>query len=141
MYEWRRIARSHTKHIHWFFNVSYLHFLFASLSRFRKLGIRGPILDIMRSMYNAMKSKVKHCNEISDSYECMLGMRQGECLSPFLFSMYLNDLNAFKMFLLLYADDMIIFGNTAEELQKGLDLLQDYCQRWKLIVNTEKTKS
>ena len=50
-----------------------------------KWGIRGPILDIMRSMYNAIKSKVKHCNEISDSYECMLGVRQGECFSPFLF--------------------------------------------------------
>ena len=48
-----------------------------------KLGIRGPILDIMRSMYNAIKSKVKHCNEIGDSYECMHGVRQSECLSPF----------------------------------------------------------
>ena len=28
-----------------------------------------------------------------------------------------------KMFLLLYADDIVIFADSAEELQKGLDVL------------------
>ena len=59
-----------------------------------------------------------------------LGVRQGECLSPFLFSMYLNDLEAtiilngakgtdigmLKLFLLLYADDIVLFANFAIEL-------------------------
>jgi len=49
-----------------------------------KLGIRGNILDVMKSMYNSIKSKVKYSNTLSDSFECMLGVRQGECLSPFL---------------------------------------------------------
>ena len=31
-------------------------------------------------------------NVVSECFECMLGVRQGECLSPFLFAMYLNDL-------------------------------------------------
>ena len=35
---------------------------------------------------------------------------------------------------------LIIFGNTQQELQEGLNLLDNYCQRWKLKVNTEKTK-
>ena len=45
-----------------------------------------------------------------------------------------------KLFLLLYADDMTIFSETAEGLQVGLDILEKYCDRWKLTVNTEKTK-
>ena len=46
-----------------------------------------------------------------------------------------------KLFLLLYADDIIIFfSESAEGLQKGLDILKDYCDKWKLIVNTNKTK-
>ena len=57
-----------------------------------KLGLRGNILNIIKSMYNSVKSRVKYCNELSSEYECHLGVRQGECLSPFLFSMYLNDI-------------------------------------------------
>ena len=52
-----------------------------------KLGVRGKILNIVRSMYNVVKSKIKFNNEISnDSFTCYLGVRQGESLSPFLFS-------------------------------------------------------
>ena len=29
---------------------------------------------------------------VSEGFESNLGVRQGECLSPFLFAMYLNDL-------------------------------------------------
>ena len=42
--------------------------------------------------------------------------------------------------LLLYADDIILFANSAEELQNKLNALKDYCYRWKLTVNTDKTK-
>ena len=70
-------------------------------------------------------------NELSSDFECYLGMRQGECLSSFLFSMYINDIedefylhgidvievDAIQLFLLLYADDIIIFSETAEGLQ------------------------
>ena len=105
-------------------------------------------------MYENAKSKVKFCNEIGNEFFCSLGVRQGECLSPILFSLFLNDieeqfivsgfegieLNMFKLFMLLYADDIVIFPNTAEELQYGLNLLSDYCLKWKLKVNVSKTK-
>ena len=105
-----------------------------------KLGLRGKILNIIRSMYSSVKSRVKYCNEIGNEFYCSLGVRQGECLSPLLFSLFLNDIeeqfirsgiegvdvDMFKVFLLLYADDIVIFSNSAEELQKGLDLLSEY---------------
>ena len=46
----------------------------------------------------------------------------------------------FKMFMLLYADDIIIFSNSPDELQRSLDLLSNYCNIWKLNVNVSKTK-
>ena len=78
----------------------------------------------------------------------MLGVRQGTY--PFGFAMYLNDLDEefrlkgsdgidigmLKIFLFLYADDIIISAQSSEELQKGLDTLFEYCQRSKLSVNT-----
>ena len=81
-------------------------------------------------------------------------VRQGECLSPFLVSMYVNDLEEklagdgfkgvgvgmLKLLLLLYAIDIVIVFKTAESSQKGLHILKDYCDKWKLIINTSKTK-
>ncbi len=119
-----------------------------------QLGIRGKMFDIIKSIYNNVKTRVKYNNQLSDEFSCSLGVRQGECLSPFLFAMYVNDLEQelcnkgfdgidigmAKLFLLLYADDIIIFSESANGLQNGLDILYEYCQRWKLTVNTDKTK-
>ena len=119
-----------------------------------KLGLRGKILNILKSMYSSVKSRVKFDNKLGNEFYCNLGVRQEECLSPLLFSFYLNDIeeqfinsglegidiNMFKVFLLLYADDIIIFSNTAEELQQSLDLLLEYCNKWKLTINVSKTK-
>ena len=54
--------------------------------------VRGKILDVIQSMYRNIKSKVKYDNKLSNDFSSHLCVRQGECLSPFLFSMYLNDL-------------------------------------------------
>ena len=34
-----------------------------------------------------------------------------------------------KLFLILFADDMVIFANNAAELQTSLDLMYEYCNR------------
>ena len=41
---------------------------------------------------------------------------------------------------LMYADDLIIMATSPEELQKSLDRLSLYCEKWKLNVNIKKTK-
>ena len=119
-----------------------------------RFGVRGKMLTIVQSIYAKVKSRVKYNNELSNDFDCYLGVRQGESLSPFLFSMYINDIESefytsgvkgidigmIKLFLLLYADDITIFSETAEGLQQGLNVLEQYCLRWRLIVNTEKTK-
>ena len=50
------------------------------------------------------------------------------------------DIGMLKLYLLLYANNIVIFSMSSEGLQKGLDVLCDYCQRWKSTVNTDKTK-
>ena len=57
-----------------------------------RLGVRGKVLNVIMSMNKRVKSKVKVNNDISIGFECNLGVRQGECLPPFLFAMYVNDL-------------------------------------------------
>ena len=43
-------------------------------------------------MYKYVKSRVKINNMESEGFEFYLRVRQGACLSPLLFTMYLNDL-------------------------------------------------
>ena len=119
-----------------------------------KLGINGKLLAIIRDMYNNVKTCVRNCNSLSDFFECAVGLKQGEVISPLLFSLFIEDLELFlqgdlssglclddiTFILMLFADDMVILGKDANDLQKSLDLLDVYCSRWGLQVNTDKTK-
>ena len=48
------------------------------------------------------------------------------------------DVGYLKLFLLLYVDDIVIFSDSPEGLQKSLYILLDYCNKWKLTVNVDK---
>lgn len=91
---------------------------------------------------------------LSDFFNCDVGLLQGEIISPILFSLFVNDIEVFlqndsnscltldqlSIYLLLFADDAVLFSETADGLQQSLNNLKDYCQKWKLKVNVEKTK-
>ena len=118
------------------------------------MGLDGKILVMFRSMYTVVKSSVKHCNSFSDFFSISVGLRQGLNNSPAMFALFLEDLELFLqdrvncglsifdlcVMLLCFADDMIIVGNSTEDLQKSLNRLHQYCNRWGLEVNTTKTK-
>ena len=129
-----------------------------------KHGINGKVLTVIKYMYEIAKSCVSVNNVKSDFFACNVGVRQGENLSPILFALYLNDFEEFisgqyngltnicnlansvevnrliKLFTLLYADDTVVLAESAEELQKALNALKDYCDCWSLTVNAQKTK-
>ena len=44
------------------------------------------------------------------------------------------------IFCLLYADDTLVLAENNKELQKALDSLKIYCDKWALNVNIDKTK-
>ena len=46
-------------------------------------------------MYKGIKSKVRIGQHVSNFFLCNVGVRQGENLSPFLFSLFINDLESF----------------------------------------------
>ena len=75
-------------------------------------------------------------------------MKQGDSLSPLLFSIFINDLakyiNSIKcgvkagideVSILLYADDIVLLAETQKNLQKMLDCLNQWCDSWKIYIN------
>ena len=128
-----------------------------------KHGVNGKVLNVIYNMNQNAKSCVKNCNENSNFFSCNIGVRQGENLSPVLFAIYLNDFKEsmsaifqglklldddiqseleqfLRLYVLLYADDMIILAETAEDPQQALNGLNSYCQKWYLKTNISKTK-
>jgi hypothetical protein len=82
-------------------------------------------------MYSKLKSNVKHDGNFSDYFSCNIGLVQGESLFPFLYAMYVNDieieltmqgcqsceLKMLNLYLLMYADDTALFSDNVHELQ------------------------
>ena len=118
-----------------------------------KCGVRGKIVNLIRNMYCKVKTNVFSNGIKSPPFYSSLDVRQGECLSPFLFAIYVNDLEDYlrganagvtisdvKFLLLLYADDVVIFAESAEKLQEQINKLYMYCMEWRLRLNTEKSQ-
>lgn len=52
----------------------------------------------------------------------------------------MNEITVFvELFILMYADDTIILAETAEDLQKNLNIFCNYCDEWKLSINCSNT--
>ena len=124
--------------------------------------INGKFFRIVFNMYQEIKSCVSFNGNQSDFFHCFRGVRQGENLSPVLFALFLNDLESFlvskkcpgidvefasddvyfylKLFVLLYADDTVIFATDEKSFQHCLNVFHEYSKLWKLDINYDKTK-
>ena len=113
--------------------------------------IDGKMFKIIHNMYANAKSYVRLGHLKSSKLSSNVGVRQGENLSPVLFSLFLNDLTEFishaydgltnvsdmanrllsdddievyfKLYILLYADDTVIFAESNTELQAALNAM------------------
>ena len=57
--------------------------------------INGRILDVIKNLYANAKSCVRANDKVSEFFQVNVGVRQGENLSPVLFALFLNEMNAF----------------------------------------------
>ena len=127
-------------------------YLFYSLI---KSGMHGKMLQLIIEIYSNVKATVRTDEGLTDFLECNLGVRQGCMLSPRLFIIFINELekmlkkskfrgislgNAIEVFLLMYADDIVLLGDTVLELQKKINILEKFCDKWCMEVNLTKTQ-
>jgi len=124
--------------------------LFTKLYR---MGIRGKFLRTVVRMYTNTNACVKINGHLTDPFETTSGVRQGDCLSPTLFSLYINDLaleiqssghgvavNGEKISILLYADDIVLISDSEVSLQRMIEILERWCAKWRMRINADKTQ-
>ena len=122
----------------------------------KKTGIHGKMFSTLRSMYSNVKSSVRIDSKITEYFDCFSGVKQGCVLSPLLFSLFLSELQSelinsttkgidifsdpIGVLLLMYADDLALVSDNVIDLQRKIDCLEKYCNKWGLTVNMSKTK-
>ena len=118
-----------------------------------KLDVYGLFYNIIKDMYLQSSLCVKVNDKLTNTFKSLVGVRQGDVLSPNLFKIFINDLPSYlssspdpiylnnkRLDCLIYADDVILLSSSATGLQAKLDVLQVFCEEWCLSLNIDKTK-
>ena len=117
------------------------------------MGVRGKMWRVIKKMYEGSKSMVLLDGEKSEGFNVEQGVAQGCSLSPILFSVFINDLlkeveeaelgiqlnSGNRISGLLFADDFVGVSDSKENLQKLIDVVHGFCNRWRLRANVSKS--
>ena len=105
-------------------------------------------------MYKKLKSCVRTDRGLTDLFNCTVGVRQGCMVSPLRFSFFINELvtempdcngiflseEAPNVCSLLFADDVANVADTAGRLQSQINILAQFCDKWGLSLNINKSQ-
>lgn len=110
------------------------------------------MFNAIRSLYQSVSSCVRVNGIYIDWFKNTSGLRQGCSLSPILFNLFLNDLVTLikatgkgvcieneTIYILLYADDIVLITENERDLQYLLDVLSNWCSLNTMTVNPQKS--
>ena len=126
-----------------------------------EFGIVGNMYKSLLSLYSNPVTRVILTSEKSsmqtDYFDCPLGVKQGDILSPTLFSMFVNsltvdlknsnigvslDLPSGSIIVnhLIYADDLVCIADSASDLQSLINIVNLWCVKFRIEANLTKTE-
>ena len=111
--------------------------------------INGKIFSLIKNLYRKTKACVDVNGSLTDVFECRVGVRQGGNLSPLLFINFMKNFQEYvsskftgislsydemnvqvflKLYMLLYADDTLLFSGTTKDMQGAINATLGYCE-------------
>ena len=113
------------------------------------LGVPHAYVKWLHQFLNNRQARVKFNGSISASRRLHQGLPQGSVLSPLLFIFFINNLAKLLPDIninCLFADDVSILAShhdkqkALEEAQRAVDIVVDWCAKWKLNLNASKSE-
>ena len=113
-----------------------------------EIGIPTKMVRLLSSFLTNRHLRVHQNSAISNKIELKAGTPQGSALSPLLFIFYVNDTPKPPPGVLIskFADDMAAWAIQKQEkraeklIQKYLDSMSEWCNKWKIKLNPSKTQ-
>jgi hypothetical protein len=118
------------------------------------MGYPLHLINLLMRLYKKQLAKVKVAGTMSEWFRVQRGVRQGCVLSPYLFNILAEmvmretlegfnggiQIGGRRVTNLRYADDIILLGNSVDELQDLVDRLDRISGKYSLQINIDKTK-
>ena len=121
-----------------------------------KRGFSGGLISAIKEFYGGAFSRVKSHGELSLGFLITKGLKQGCCLSPTLFKVYLEEvLKEWKrccsgmgvplredgtLYTLCFADDQVVIAQDEEDANYMTRKLVEVYRKWGMEVNVVKTE-
>jgi exonuclease III len=135
--------------------------------RLKILGLQGKVISALQCMYKEVRMQVKVKGQTGKVFESLLGVKQGDPLSPVLFGALIEvlpefltlykkrafeagngppwdqdsvDLDGYMLCYMLFADDLTLISTSLTSLQQMLRILEAFCDIMHFEVNISKTE-
>lgn len=114
------------------------------------LDMKIPInlTNLTRSFLSSREFRVRVDDVNSSTRKIMAGVPQGSCLSPLLFSIFINDIPTLPGTKTnLFANDTMFYStsmgkhHSAKNFQNQVDIASIWLKYWRVLINPNKTKA
>ena len=121
------------------------------LYKMNQLGIPLRFIWYVRNFLSGRKTQVAVNNKKCDPFYLNEGLPQGSAISPLLFLIFINDIDAdldIHTIASLFADDTAIWTQgerdkekTAQKMQIEVQKIEAWAEKWKMSLNADKTRA